>query len=84
MRRYLCNLSAAALLCLTLSACGGGGGGGDGGVVTPPPPPSAKLEDGFGGPFGTAYRAGNNTDPRDPASGDVVAVSATTDPVPVP
>lgn len=82
MMRLVRNLSAAGLLCLTLAACGGDDN--DGAVVTPPTPPSAKLEDGFGANFGTTYRAGNNTDPRDPAAGDVIAVSATTDPVPVP
>lgn len=77
------KLSIAALLTLGLAACGGGGGG-DMGVVTPPPPPSARLEDGFGAGFATSYRNAPNTDPREPAAADIVAVSATTDPTPVP
>ncbi|WP_309643918.1 hypothetical protein [Phenylobacterium sp.] len=77
------KVTTAIVLTLGLSACGGGGGGGDGGVVTPPPP-TARLEDGFGAGFATSYRNAPNTDPREPAPADIVAVSATTDPTPVP
>ena len=70
-------VSAAAL-----AACGGGGI-----KVKPGGPgagPAAKLEDSFGAGFAAAFQQGPNTDPREPAAGDVIAVSATTDPVPVP
>ena len=68
---------------MVLSACSGGGG--DDVVVTPPTPPATpRLEDGFGAGFASAYRAANTTDPRDPAAGDIIAVNAAADPVPIP
>jgi ABC-type glycerol-3-phosphate transport system substrate-binding protein len=86
MTRILIKAAALVALAGGLAACGGGGGGGgDAVVVTPPPPPAATaFEDQFGLGFGATYRLAANTDPRDPSPGDLIAVSFTTDPVPVP
>ena len=87
MRHLLRSAAVGALLVGGLAACDGGGGGGEI-IVTPPPvtppTPPSRLEDQFGANFGTTFRAANNTDPRDPQSGDLNAVSFTTDPIPVP
>ena len=86
MKRVLLHSAAAAALAAGLSACGGGGGGdgGGGGGTDTPPPQSSRLEDQFGVNFGTAFRAAANGDPRDPAPGDLIPVSFTTDPVNIP
>ena len=77
--RSLIKVSVLSVVAVALAACGGGGGN-----VKVPVPPAAKLEDSFGAGFAAAFQKGANTDPREPAAGDVVAVSLTTDPVPVP
>ncbi len=46
-----------------------------GGTVT------VRQEDQFGVPFGTAFRADNNSEPYSPADGDIAAISLTTEPV---
>ena len=57
------------------------------GVTTAPPTgggvvvPTARQEDQFGVQFGTAFRADNNSEPYNPADGDIVAISLTTEPV---
>ena len=78
-------LGTAALAAVAgLGACGGGGDD-DVAVVTPPPtPPAARFEDQFGANFGIAFRASANSDPRDPAPGDIIPISFTTDPVNIP
>lgn len=77
--RSLITVTVIGAVAVALTACGGGGG-----VVAVPVPPAPKLEAAFGAGFATAFQQGANTDPREPAAGDVVAVSLTTDPVPVP
>ncbi|MBC7768927.1 MAG: hypothetical protein H7124_09075 [Phycisphaerales bacterium] len=67
-------------LALGVSACGGSGGGGG----LPPPPPAAPLEDTFGAGFGATFRADPNSNPRDPAAGDIVPVDPTKDATGVP
>lgn len=87
MKSFLLRSAAAAALTASLAACdsGGGGGGGGGTPPTPPAPPApARIEDGFGPQFGAAFRADANSNPRDPAAGDLVPVSFTTDPVNIP
>ena len=79
MAKLLRNVTAVALMGAGLAACGSGK------KTAPPPPvvvvpPAAKLEDGFGANFGIAYRADPNTDAKDPAAGDIVPLSLTTDP----
>jgi len=78
-------LGTAALAAVAgLGACGGGGDD-DVAVVTPPPtPPAARFEDQFGANFGISFRAVANSDPRDPAPGDIIPISFTTDPVNIP
>lgn len=79
--KSLLKLSILALAGLSLAACGSGGGG----VRGPGPvPPVAKLEDSFGAGFATTFQKAANSDPREPAAGDVIAVSLTSDPVPIP
>lgn len=71
----------ASASALVLGACGGG----DSTVTTPPPSPGpSALEDNFGPAFAALFRANANTDPADPTATSVIAVSLTTDPVPVP
>ena len=65
---------------LALGACGGG----DDNYTPPNPPGPTALEDNFGPAFAALFRANANTDPADPAAASVIAVSLTTDPVPVP
>jgi hypothetical protein len=83
MKRFLLHSAAAAALTASLAACGGGGGSDGGTTVTPPPAPPTpvRLEDQFGAQFGAMFRAAANTDPRDPAPGDLIPISFTTDPV---
>ncbi|MBW3560219.1 MAG: hypothetical protein KY449_10715 [Proteobacteria bacterium] len=85
MTRILRAAAVLALLGAGLAACDGGRNNKSVEVTLPPAPPAAApLEDQFGVGFGAAFRASNNTDPRDPAEGDLVPVSFTTDPVPIP
>ena len=71
------KLTFALVLALAASAWGGGGRGG--GL-----PPQQRLEDTFGAGFGQAFRAAPNSDPRDPAAGDVVPADLTRDATPIP
>ena len=64
-----------------LAACGGSGGGG---LDVPPPPPPVGLIDSFGAGFAAAFRAAITGDPRDPAAGDIIALTLTADAVPIP
>lgn len=53
-------------------------------AVTPPaptPPPTVTFQSRFGTSFAGFFDAGNTTDPRDPATGDVPALNATADPL---
>lgn len=68
-------VASAALL----SACGSGGGDT---AVTPPPAAIGPAR--FGAKFATAFNASPNSDPIDPAVGDIIALSLTTDPLEVP
>ncbi|MDH4386801.1 MAG: hypothetical protein QE280_15335 [Caulobacter sp.] len=80
-RQHRITLTLALMASATvLAACSGGGGG----KKTPPPPPAARLEDGFGAGFATAYRADPNAVPRDPAAGDIIALTLAADPVAIP
>lgn len=85
MKRFLLRSAAVAALAAGLSACGGGGND-DSVTVTPPPPPppAAPLEDQFGAQFGAIFRTPANSDPTDPAPGDLIPISFTTDPVNIP
>lgn len=79
MSKMIRNVAAVTLIGAGLAACGGGGKSSE----PPPPvvvPPAPKLEDGFGANFGIAYRNDMNTDAKDPATGDVIPLSLTTDP----
>ena len=78
--RLLRNAAAVALLAGGLAACGGGGGGGGGHVVTPPPPSLAAF---FGASFEKAFNASAMSEPFDPAPGDIIALSLTTEPQPL-
>ena len=83
IRRVL--LGAASLAALTgLAACSDNDSGSV--QVTPPPPtpPAARFEDQFGANFGVAFRGVANSDPREPAAGDLAPISFTTDPVNIP
>ena len=90
MTRMMNKLVLAAVLVAGLSACGSGGNGGGtnpsppvGGtpppVTTPPAPPT--LAEQFGSVFATIFNADPNSEPRDPADGDIVAVNLTAEPI---
>ena len=74
------RLIAALMLAAGLAACGGGGGYGG---MLPNPPGPTPLEDTFGTGFGATFRANPNSDPRDPAPGDIVPVDPARDSTPV-
>lgn len=63
-----------------LSACSGGG---DGGSSPSDPPPLAGAAR-FGAGFAAAFAKSPNSDPIDPVTGDIIALSFTTDPFEVP
>lgn len=70
------RILAICLVSAAVTACGGSND-----AAPAPPvvvtPPAARLEDGFGTGFGTAYRAEPNTDARDPVPGDINPVDPT-------
>lgn len=76
----LLQASAVTVLASGLAACGGSS-------YTPTPTPSqtaaARQEDQFGIAFGNDFRADPNSEPAPVADGDLVAVSLTTEPVPI-
>lgn len=79
MRTLYWRLLAVAVAAGGVSACGSSGS-----TTAAPPPvvtPAAKLEDQFGTNFGIAFRNNPNTDATDPAPGDIIPLSLTTDPV---
>ena len=75
------KLAAGASL-LGLAACSGSDGG-DGDNVVPNPPSPVAVQDQFGGVFSTAFAADANVaaGPIDPQTGDLPAISLTTDPI---
>lgn len=84
MRSLLLRVTAMVAVAAGLAACGGGGGKSTKKVTTPPPAAAPPLEDQFGVNFGTAFRVAANTDPRDPAPGDLIPICFTCDPVNIP
>lgn len=69
---------AICLLSATVTACGSNNAN-----TTPVAlvtPPAAKVEDGFGAGFGTAYRADPNTEAKDPVATDINPVDPTKEP----
>lgn len=83
-RKTLMMLQACGVIAMAggLSACGS-----DGGSTTPAPTPTqtttARVEDQFGIAFGNDFRADPNSEPSPVADGDLVAISLTTEPVPI-
>ena len=80
--RALLILAGVALL-PALAACGSGGGGG-GNTTTTPPPPSSLPQMKFGAKFAASFAASPNSDPVEPAVGDIIDLSLITDPFDVP
>ena len=75
MTKLMKNAALLALLAGGLAACGSNNT-----APTPGPvvtPPTAKVEDGFGANFATAYRADPNTDAKDPVAGDIIPLDLT-------
>ena len=79
MTKMIWKVAGIAALAAGLAACGSGNS--TTAPVVPPVvvPPAPRLEDTFGTNFGTAYRADANTDARDPAPGDIIPLSLTTE-----
>ena len=85
MKRTLLTMAGVVLLGLSLSACFGGGGGSDSTTATVTPPAvTPKFEAGFGTNFATAYQGTANSEPKDVAAGDTIAVNPTAEPVALP
>lgn len=83
MTRTLVTTAALMTLGLLLSACGGGGDGPNTTITTPTPP--ARFDAQFGANFSTDFQAPSLTsEPHAVAAGDVVPVSLTAEPVPLP
>lgn len=80
MKRTLIMGTTLLLLAGGLSACKSGNKTVE---VTPPAPP-ARFEAQFGANFATAFQASPNSEPKDVAAGDVIAVSPTAEPVSLP
>ena len=80
--RALLKGGALAALAASLAACSGHGSMA---VIPPPPPPDAFAA--FGANFATDFADGKvsaTTLPVTPASGDIVALSLTTQPMTIP
>lgn len=80
-RRALRDTALLAFVAAGLAACGGGSGDKTVTVAPPAPPPPATLQSLFGTGFATLFSAGANTDPSNPMTSDVIALSLTTDPI---
>ena len=80
MSKSFRNIAIVALLAGTLSACGGDTKTPGGPVVVPP---AAKVEDGFGANFATAFRADPNSIAKDPVPGDIIPLDLTKHAVPI-
>lgn len=87
MKRSLLRFVMTTAVIVPLAACGSNKKRDE--VIVPPPtstpappPPvgTASLES-LGATFAGLFRAGNDTEPRDPAEGDLPPISFTTEPV---
>lgn len=65
---------------IVLAACGGGSSPSTIAI----PPPNQTLQSMFGAGFAASFNRGRFDEPTDPASGDVIAIDLTTDPMDVP
>jgi hypothetical protein len=81
MKRTLITGTVVILMAVSLSACKSNKKTVD---VTPPVTPPAKFEAQFGAAFATAYQGTANSEPKDVATGDVIAVNPTAEPVALP
>ncbi len=83
--RYDRTLKAASVLgfVVLLAACDGGRSRDTGAAPTPPAVAVTRQEDVFGTVFGNLFRAAANSEPAPVSDGDLVAISFTTEPVPV-
>ena len=83
MNRILFTTAGVVTFGLLLSACGGGGDGPNTTIGTPAPP--ARFDAQFGAKFSTDFQAPSATsEPQAVAAGDVIPVSLTAEPVPLP
>jgi hypothetical protein len=80
MIRILRNIAVIGLLAASVAACGGSGGGGSV-TVTPPVTNPPTIQSAFGAGFATMFNAGPNTDPVNPSTSDVIALSLISDPL---
>ena len=80
--RRLGSVALMSVLLGGVAACGSGGGGGGNGVN--PPPPAVVGVARFGAGFARLFNAAANSDPGNPVASDVIPVSLTQDPLPIP
>lgn len=79
MTRLIWKIAGVAALAGGLAACGSDNSAPPPAPVVTTPPPAARLEDGFGAGFGTAFRADVNGVARDPVAGDLAPLDLTKD-----
>ncbi len=77
-RKNLFRLAVLGCAGMALAGCGGGGNS----VATAPTPPPT-LQQMFGTAFATDFAANANSTPVVPVSGDIIALSLTTQPIPL-
>lgn len=85
MRRMLIRLAMTAAVVVPLTACGDSDKMDDVGAApppsaTPPPAPATAAVETLGAGFAGIFRSNSESEPRDAADGDIVAVSFTTEP----
>lgn len=81
--QLLLRITLAAGLGVAVSACSSKPSSSTATVTAPPVVTATAQEDKFGTVFGTDYRAVANSEPASANDGDIVAVSLTTEPIPV-
>ena len=84
MKRTFLTMAGIVLLGASLSACFGGGSKDTPTTTMVTPTPTPRFEASFGTNFATAYQGTANSEPRDVAAGDTIAVNATAEPVALP
>lgn len=87
MKRLLLKFAMTAVVVVSLAACGKSNKRDEVVVAppasapAPPPPVGATALESISAAFAAFFRASSDTEPRDPAEGDLPPVSFTTEPV---
>ena len=84
MRKTLLRLAVTAAVIVPIAGCSDGNDRDDDVVVappSPPAPPAAGSLESIGASFAAIFRADANSEPRDPAEGDLPPVNLTAEAV---